>query len=182
MLAGGVLLGSVGCHGGSACVTPPHPAVFELGTGDTCFQRLTTGQTVPVNVGPQGGYHLWMAAGCADCGTTAALELGVKDPATKMWLSPSPVRLVAELSHDHWGQIAGMTAFLPGDPFNGGKNKLPKGTHVLLSMRALKADSTELHAAEVELVLGDEQDSSCSADPSCGMEGRAPCCNAGGLN
>ena len=37
----------------------------------------------------------------------------------------------------------------------------------------------ELRAAEVELVLGDEPSSSCSADPSCGMEGLAPWCGAG---
>jgi hypothetical protein len=177
IVAGGLLLGSLGCGQSNACITPASPGAFELGTGDTCFQRLKSGQTVPVNDGPQGGFHLWTAVGCADCGATVPVELGVKDAMTKQWLESSPLRLVAELTGDPWGQLAGMTAFLPGDAFDPMK-KLAKGTHVLLTASALKTDGSALHTAEVELVLGDDQDSSCSTDASCGGEGLSPCCGA----
>ncbi|MFS8067046.1 MAG: hypothetical protein ACMG6S_11800 [Byssovorax sp.] len=40
-------LGLVGCgtSASGSCDAPSNPAVFELGTGEACFERLTPGQT-----------------------------------------------------------------------------------------------------------------------------------------
>src|SRR5690606_4066888 len=83
--AGGATPPSSAGRGGGGCADPADPAVFEIGTGQTCFERLTAGQTVAAIQGPQGGFHLWLAVGCADCGAQAVVRYGVKDPATQDW-------------------------------------------------------------------------------------------------
>ena len=47
----------------SAC-SPPDPSHFavEVGTGETRFQPLATGDTVDIIRGPQGGFHIWIGA------------------------------------------------------------------------------------------------------------------------
>jgi hypothetical protein len=37
------------------------PAVVQVGTGQTDYLPVTTGQTVTVEQGPQGGHHVWVA-------------------------------------------------------------------------------------------------------------------------
>jgi hypothetical protein len=39
----------------------PGPPVVQVGTGQTDYLPLTTGQTVQAEQGPQGGHHIWIA-------------------------------------------------------------------------------------------------------------------------
>lgn len=173
--------GSGGSGGGPACVDPPDPQVFEVGSGQTCFERLTPGQTVPVMSGPQGGYHVWLGIGCADCGDHAILRYGVKDPATHDWVAGTHENtVVTPLDPAGWHQFAGLQAFLPGvhwDP----TSALPKGTHVLLSATVLDDAMAVKHAAEVEIVLGETESwyPPCDTGPNCGAPGALPCCTDG---
>lgn len=163
------------------CTDPPAPAVFEIGTGETCFERVTAGQTVPVMAGPQGGFHIWLAVGCADCGGQAILTYGVKDPATHDWIAGTYANnAVVPLDADGWPQHAGIITYLPGiawDP----ASYLPKGTHVLLYAAVLDTSMAVKHEGEVELVLGDTQSWSppCDPGPNCGAPGGLPCCSDG---
>jgi hypothetical protein len=38
------------------------PPVLQIGTGQTDYLPLTTGQTLQAEAGPQGGHHIWIAA------------------------------------------------------------------------------------------------------------------------
>lgn len=178
--------GNAGAAGAAACDTPPQPQTFELGTGQSCFQRLTSGQTVDVVQGPQGGYHLWLAFGCADCGATPFVEFGVKDKATGTFYPgmAGAQKLFVEASPGPWGQRAGLTAFLPGITWDQ-TSQLPKGTHVVLSASVLDMGTNAvLHSQDVEVVLGEVVYwNPCNPDPNhCGMPGGSPCCTKGGLD
>ena len=173
---------SSGDGGGSACEDPADPPVFEVGTGEDCFTRLASGQTVPVMQGPQGGFHLWLAVGCADCGTPAIVRYGVKDPATGDWYAGTSLQeAVIELDPAGWGQSAGQTAFLPGVVYDS-TTQLPKGTHVLLAAAMLDMAMAIKHEGEVEVVLGETKIWSppCDENPmTCGAPGGTPCCTLG---
>jgi hypothetical protein len=147
-----------------------------------CFERLTAGQTVPVMEGPQGGFHLWTAVGCAECAATEHLRIGVKDPATGDYLAGTgPFDLMATLDSSGWHQAAGFTAFLPGAPWDE-TSILPEGTHVVLSAELRDADDTIRYADEREVVLGKREIWSppCDPDPNtCGAIGGLPCCTDG---
>jgi hypothetical protein len=152
-----------GCGSSSdaaSCEAPTSPAAFELGTGDTCFERLTPGQTITVFAGPQGGYHVWTSLGCSDCPAKTILEYGVKTADTRAWINDAPVKLVATLGPGPWAQQAGLRSFLPGDSFSDkeANARPPVGLHVLLTMRALDAGNAEIHAAEIPLVLGETEE------------------------
>jgi hypothetical protein len=56
------LLAIAGC-GGPAIDGPP---AVELGTGLEAFQPLHDGDPITINMGPQGGYHLWAATRAAN--------------------------------------------------------------------------------------------------------------------
>src|SRR4051794_24908042 len=174
------LLALTGCGSGGgsgSCDAPESPAVFELGTGETCFERLTSGQVVPEIQGPQGGFHVWAAIGCGDCGAETIVEFGTKNAKTKAWLQGFPAKQKVGLGTGDWGQHAGLTAFLPGDVNNAPDEQLPRGAHVIVALRALDPEGNELHAAETEVVLGDlEMWSSCSTESTCGESGFNPCC------
>lgn len=176
---------TAGAAGAPACVTPPEPQVFETGTGQQCFERLTPGQVVPMIQGPQGGFHLWLAIGCADCAASTLVEIGVKDMATGTFYPgyPGPQKQVIQPSPGPWGQRAGLTAPLPGTAWDP-ESQLAKGTHVLLSASVLDLQtSAVIHGADVEVVLGDiQQWNPCSSDPSCGQPGGPPCCTKGGTD
>src|SRR4051812_16305154 len=90
---GGGSGGGTGASGGSGgaggdtgtdviCDDPPSPQMFEIGTGEKCFSRLTANQVIPVKQGPQGGFHLWLAMGCSDCPEKVTVLYGLKDKAT----------------------------------------------------------------------------------------------------
>lgn len=173
---------SSGSGGGVTCATPPAPQTFELGTGEKCFERVTAGQELPVLQGPQGGYHLWLAVGCADCGLQLIAQYGIKDPATHDWIAGTAAnQAVFPITTPGWAQLAGFTDFLPGviwDPMS----SLPKGTHVLLYAAVLDMNSAVKHEAEVEVVLGDIMPWAgppCDAGPNCGTPGGLPCCTDG---
>lgn len=177
LLVSGLGLTACGTSGSGACATPEAPAVFELGTGETCFERLTPGQTVPQILGPQGGFHVWASLGCGDCGDRATIEYGTKNAKTRAWLLGDPTTQVVDLGQGAWGQHAGLTAFLPGDTHNAPDEQFPEGASVILAMRVLDAKGAALHEAEINLVLGKlEEWSDCSVDESCGLSGEQPCC------
>lgn len=178
--------GNAGGAGATTCAAPPQPQAFEAGTGQQCFERLTNGQTVTVIQGPQGGFHIWLAVGCSDCGANPFVELGVKDLATGAFYPgyPGPQKQVVSLDGGAWAQRAGLTALLPGMPWDQG-SQLPKGTHVLLSASVLDVNTNEVrHTSDVEVVLGDiVQWNPCNPDPNqCGQPGGAPCCTKGGVD
>lgn len=171
-----------GTGGGMPCPTPSSPQAFELGTGETCFARLTPMETVPVMAGPQGGFHIWMAVGCADCDAQSIIAYGVKDPMTNDWFAGTfQLKEAVDLGPPGWRQRAGYKAFLPGiawDP----TTVLPKGSHVLLTATILDgATMMPIHSGEVEVILGDEVPWSppCDPTPNCGAPGGLPCCSDG---
>ena len=172
-------------QGGAApsCPDPASPAVFEVGTGPECFERLTPVQTVPTIQGPQGGFHLWLSVGCADCGPSVVLEYGIKDPVTKTWVDGTTSnQALVGLDPQGWGQASGFQARLPGVPWDT-TGQLPEGTHVILSATVLDAASKPVHQAEVEVVLGAIEPwyPPCDENPdTCGVPGGLPCCTFGG--
>jgi hypothetical protein len=169
--------------GGDACKAPASPAPFEAGQGETCFGRLTPGQTVTVLQGPQGGYHIWFAVSCVGCDAKTTIEFGVKDPATMTWFKDtSPQKVSVDLGGAGWQQQAGFTAFLPGVPWDQ-TTSLPKGTHVLLTGIRYGADGKPVTEIQNDVVLGDIEQYSPPCDPNpmtCGTLGGLPCCALSG--
>lgn len=155
--------GGGGAGGGGECLDPPDPGAFELGTGELCFERLSAGQTLPVIAGPQGGYHLWAAALCADCGPQTVISYATRDFATHAELSYENSAVVTPLGPA--GRIVGLQAPLPGAPWDP-DTVLPKGTHVLLWIGERDAAGNLLREAEIEVVLGEEVYwDPCATDP-----------------
>lgn len=169
--------------GADPCPAPSNAVAFESGTGETCFGRLTAGQTVTVLQGPQGGYHLWLAVSCIGCQAKTTIEFGVKDPATKDWFpGTSPQKVAVDLGGAGWQQQAGFTAFLPGVVWDM-TTSLPKGTHVLLTTIHYATDGISKEEIQNEVVLGDieQYNPPCDPDPmTCGVPGGLPCCSLGG--
>ncbi len=152
-----------------ACVTPPDVGSFEVGTGEKCFEALADGDEVPLMSGPQGGYHVWLAAGCTDCGTPVHLKYGALDPATNMPLVGTyNEEAMVELGAGKWPQKAGIVVHMPGlswDP----ENEPPpaKGTKVLLWADSFTPDGAPLHHAVVLVTIGDIMDwSPCIENPN----------------
>ncbi len=155
--------GGGGSGGSAECVDPPSPGAFELGTGELCFERLSAGQTIPVIAGPQGGYHLWTAVLCADCGSQTVISYATRDVATHAELSWENSSVVAPLGPA--GRIVGLQAPLPGAPWDPA-TVLPKGSHVLLWVGERDAAGNLLRETEIEVVLGDEVYwDPCATDP-----------------
>ncbi|WP_437902157.1 hypothetical protein WME95_26290 [Sorangium sp. So ce327] len=165
--------------GGGGCRLPVDPAVFEIGTGETCFESIEEGATLPVMAGPQGGYHLWFAVGCSDCGTRVRVRYSVKDPATGDLFPPGvPQEGMVELLPGEFPHAFGLIAFLPGRQWQP-ETVLKEGTHVILAAEARNDDGSTKHTAEVEVVLGATVawGLPCSDDPAtCDAPGGAPCC------
>lgn len=152
-----------------ACDTPNSPPAFEVGTGEKCFERLTADQEVPLMSGPQGGYHMWLAAGCVDCGTVVHLEYGARDPATHMPLTGTyDEQAMVQLYGKEWPQAAGLIVHMPGlswDP----ENEPPpaKGTKLLLWAEAYDPDGNLWHSMEVPVTVGDIVDwNPCVENPN----------------
>ncbi|WP_438031496.1 hypothetical protein [Sorangium sp. So ce204] len=170
---------STGAGGGGGCRLPDDPAVFEIGTGETCFESIEEGATLPVMAGPQGGYHLWFAVGCSDCGARVRVRYSVKDPATGDLFPPGvPQEGMVELLPGEFPHAFGLIAFLPGGQWEP-EAVLEEGTHVILAAEARNDDGSTKHAAQVEVVLGATVawGLPCSDDPAtCDAPGGAPCC------
>ncbi len=142
-----------GSGGGPACTTPGDHPVFALGTGEDCFEPLSDGDVLPLISGPQGGYHLWLALGCSDCGATPVLSWGARDPATGQTLEGTfDSQGVVNLSGGAWPQAAGLFAGMPGVSWDPENEPPPApGTHVILWARVDAAG----HEAAVEVVIGE---------------------------
>jgi hypothetical protein len=152
-----------------ACDPPSSPIAFELGTGEKCFERLTPGGTVPMMEGPQGGYHLWVALGCTDCGAQAHVKFGVDDPATGAPIEGTgPTEQFVDLKGDSWPQRAGIIQGLPGlswDPEY--SPPLPEGTPVRLWIQVFDAGSSIIHEASFDLLIGETLVwDPCAEDPN----------------
>ncbi|MBK8256166.1 MAG: hypothetical protein IPK82_26290 [Polyangiaceae bacterium] len=160
--------GSGGSAGSVECVAPSNPEVFGIGTGEHCFEPLADGAEVPLMNGPQGGYHVWLAVGCQDCGSQVTLKYGVHDVTTGEPLANTyDLQSVQPLKGDTFPQSAGIIVNMPGiiwDPDN--SPPLPKGTHFVLWVDAYQND-TLIHKGQVELIVGDIVEwNPCEEDPN----------------
>jgi len=158
------------------CSPPADAPSFAVGTGELCFESVEQGQILPMMAGPQGGYHVWMALGCTDCGSAVLVRYTLLDPTTEEMI-PGTYELneaSAPLYGDDWPQAAGIQMSMPGFSWDEeAEPPLPKGTAVLL--RAQVFDSTgnnQLHDADLQFEVGDIQYwDPCDANPD------GDCCN-----
>ena len=145
---------------GPACDAPAGVGSFEIGTGEKCFEPLADGDEIPLMSGPQGGYHVWLATGCTDCGTVVHYFYGVRDPATNMALTGTyTAEAMLELAGAGWPQKAGIVIHMPGlswDPMN--EPPPAKGTKVILWAESYTPQGDVSHKAEVLVTIGDIQD------------------------
>jgi hypothetical protein len=158
-----------------ACETPDPVPTFALGTGEVCFEPVTPGSEIPLMSGPQGGYHLWISMGCADCANDQVLVYGVKDMAGA-WVVGTPYSesAAALKAAGPWQTRVGMQAGMPGVPWDPTTGPPPKGTPLKLYGAVQNADGSVLHEAEVDVVLGD----TVAWDP-CDANPTDPCCVEG---
>ncbi len=90
---------------------------MQLGIGLYDFKLVEPGQDVPVTLGPQGGFHVWLATRCQMCSPQVIIEYGVRGSAGGDWLVGQPLRGIANLDEiDTWYQATGLYGLLPGDP------------------------------------------------------------------
>ncbi|MFO0589633.1 MAG: hypothetical protein U0441_18995 [Polyangiaceae bacterium] len=160
------------------CNEPKDMPAFDIGTGEKCFAKVTDGDTLPLMNGPQGGYHMWLAAGCKDCGTTVHLKYGARDPATGMPLAgtgdlESMIPLGdGALFMNH----PGIVVYMPGLSWDPMTEPPPaKGSQLVLWADAIAADGTVQHHAERLVTVGDTMSwDPCvenPSDPQCGYDG-----------
>lgn len=140
-----------------SCDPPSSPQTFEIGTGETCFERIADGAEIPMMQGPQGGYHLWVAVGCADCQSPAHIRFGVDDPSTGMPIAnTAATEQFVDLKGDVWPQRAGLIDGLPGLSWDPEYDPpLPKGTPIRLWLQVLDAGSAVIHEDAIDLTIGD---------------------------
>jgi hypothetical protein len=149
------------------CTPPEGAQTFEAGTGEFCFQRVTPSERVDLMAGPQGGYHLWLAVGCADCGDSMKVRTQVFD-ATGAVLEGTHLReQFVELVGDAWPQHAGIQIAMPGGEWAGGDEPLQPpapGTPLTIRVEALDASGGLLHAVDMPITVGDQEDWSGCGD------------------
>ena len=136
------------------CEPPPGAESFEVGTGETCFERVSGGASVPLIAGPQGGYHVWLALGCADCGEKAHIRARVF-AADGVEMVDLAIEQVVDLAGDAWPQHAGIQLGMPGGEFDEASAPLPKGTELRVSVETIGTDGQPVHARELSFVLGE---------------------------
>ncbi len=159
------LIAMPGCNSESSgpeqvpCDPPSKPGVFEVGTGEDCFARLSDGAEIPLQNGPQGGYHLFVAVGCKDCGETVRIQYGVRDPMTNAALTGTyENKEMMALTGDTWRQVAGIQLSMPGTSWDEQNDPPPaKGTALILWANALDANDKLIHEAQVSLVIGNTE-------------------------
>lgn len=146
------------------CTAPDSAESFEAGTGEVCFERVEDGATIPLMEGPQGGWHIWLAVGCSDCGTSARLRAVVTDPTDGAEIVPT-TEVYLDLSTDAWPQVAGIQLSMP-DPYEVGSKSL-EGTPLSIHVEALDPETAEpIHAVDLSAVLGATQYwDPCDANP-----------------
>ena len=176
---GGGGAGEGGAGGAPApivCVAPADPAVFEIGTGEACFERLADDAAITLWSGPQGGYHLFLAVGCADCGDAIVVRSSVLDPATSTPIDGTYVNAVfAELvDWGGWPQHAGIQVTMPGIQWDLENDPpLAEGTPIVLAVELLESDETTvIHEVQRSFVVGP----TLAWDP-CDLHPEGPCCS-----
>lgn len=90
---------------------------FEVGTGESTFEALGEGATVPLIHGPQGGYHVWLGVRHRGLGPgDVILEYGARDATTREELMFPGLRAVqADVDPEAVSQTAGLVGFLLED-------------------------------------------------------------------
>lgn len=153
------------------CEAPKSPAAVEIGTGELCFQRLDDNAAIPLMSGPQGGYHLFLALGCNDCGASVDVVAEVLD-ATTMAPIGSPTESIRDLTSGDWPQVAGIQVSMPGFSWDDTDPPPAEGTAILMHVVIKSADGTKvLHDETKPLTIGPETDwNPCDANPD------GPCC------
>ena len=145
------------------CDPPEDPQSFEIGTGEHCFARVESGATVPLMAGPQGGFHVWLAVGCTDCGDDVWLRERVFD-ASGVEMTNLMSESYVDLAGEAWPQQAGIQLIMPG--FDGESDRLPVGTALRIQVEALDQGGKVTHTADMNVVLGEtetwDDGSSCS--------------------
>jgi hypothetical protein len=172
-VAGGLALTVIcGACGDSApspedCTPPAETPDFAIGTGELCFTPLADGDVVPMMNGPQGGYHLWLAIGCTDCGEAVQVSYKLLDPETKE-LIPGTYELnqASAMLGGEWPQAAGIQVALPGTEWDEESDALPKGTKILMQVTVDKNGAGTVHEGEVQIEIGETQAwDPCDANP-----------------
>lgn len=141
------------------CNEPKDMPAFDVGTGEKCFTVVADGDTLPLMTGPQGGYHMWLAVGCKDCGTTVHLKYGARDPATGMPLEgTSDLEAMIPLQDGaKFLNHPGIVVYMPGVSWDPTSYPPPaKGSQLVLWADAIAADGTAQHHAERLVTVGDE--------------------------
>ncbi len=89
---------------------------MEVGTGTDSFELLTPNDEVVVALGPQGGFHVWMAARCQDCSKQVLMEYGVRGTSDGAWLYRQSLKGIVNLEagDDGWLQVTSLFGLLPG--------------------------------------------------------------------
>lgn len=173
-LATGCEGGGEGGSGASApdvdCTAPADHDTFELGTGELCFEPLSEGDALPLMAGPQGGYHVFLSIGCADCGDAVTLTYSLLDPATMAPLErtyPGNQAYAELFEVDDWRQSLGIQIGMPGFQWGDEDPPLAEGTEFVVSVEVTREnESSPIHEAELKLVLGPTQNwDPCDANP-----------------
>lgn len=155
------------------CKTPPDMGAFEIGTGEKCFEALAAEGEVNLMSGPQGGFHVWLAVGCTDCGTVVHMKYGVHAIGSTTPLEGTyDEEAMVELAGEDWPQKAGLIVHMPGENWDPVTYPPPaKGDKVLLWADAYAPNGDLWHHGEVIVTIGDIVDwNPCAAnpnDPSC---------------
>lgn len=175
----GIVLSNLACGGDGPptdpedCEVPKDPQTFEVGTGEICLERLANGDAITQWAGPQGGYHLFIGVGCADCGDEVRVRVSALDPTTGEALPGTyDTEEFITLYGEAWKQGAGLQYPMPGGDFaEEGEQKLDEGTALQLVVQAMDADGNALHDATLDLVIGPTR----SWDPC--ESGSEECCS-----
>jgi hypothetical protein len=151
------------------CTTPPDVGAFEIGTGETCFEALAAEGEVTLMSGPQGGFHVWLATGCTDCGTVVHLKYGVHAIGSTTPLDGTyDEEAMAELTGKDWPQKAGLVVHMPGQNWDPVTYPPPaKGDKVLLWADAYAPNGDLWHHDEVIVTIGDTMEwNPCATNPN----------------
>ncbi len=102
--------GGAGGTGGGAPIT----VTVVAGTGESAFEPLGPSVVVPLNSGPQGGFHLWVALRCEGCGAEGTISYAVRDAATNELLTYDGIKQIVQFTDatPPWKEAAGIFGYL----------------------------------------------------------------------
>lgn len=153
------------------CDAPADPQTFEVGTGELCFERADG--ALVLWAGPQGGYHLFAAVGCADCEDEVTLDYVLLDPATDEVFPgtyPDNQQVLNLGDADGWKFAAGIQVSMPGFQWDDTDPPPPAGTPMRLHVSV--TDGAGMREMDLDFVLGETEDwDPCDANPG------GPCCD-----